>query len=267
MKAHVFSSLNQLPLIITNYHQVNLGVYLRGEKSKRYYTNYFNFQKSVIGDLIDRWKVDRILKNTRVVEEPLLQLSDDKTSTYFFSKIPHWSDYFNQLKNNRMLVLDLFWQVLSEEIKKRLSTLKVPTIGVHVRMGDFKKLAAGQDFKETGGTRTPMDYFISTIQSIRKIHGTSLPVSVFSDGYKNELSELLSLDNIQLVEGNNDMIDLLLLSKSKIIVTSAASTFGYWAGFLSQAPIIMHPDHIHEPLRVDCEIYEGALRGFKSAGN
>ena len=52
---------------------------------------------------------------------------------------------------------------------------------------------------------------------------------------------------------------MLLLSKSKIIVTSAASTFSYWSGFLSEAPIIMHPDHIHKPIRANqpSALFEG----------
>jgi hypothetical protein len=42
---------------------------------------------------------------------------------------------------------------------------------------------------------------------------------------------------------------MLLLSKSKIIVISTGSTFSYWSGFLSNAPMIMHPDHIHARIR------------------
>jgi hypothetical protein len=52
---------------------------------------------------------------------------------------------------------------------------------------------------------------------------------------------------------------LILLSRSKIIITSAGSTFSYWAGFLSDSPIIMHPDHIHHSIRLSHEsgYYEG----------
>jgi hypothetical protein len=70
------------------------------------------------------------------------------------------------------------------------------------------------------------------------------------------------MESISMVEGNTDIVDLLLMSKSKVIVTSAGSTFSYWAGFLSDAVIIMHPDHIYSPIRpstVDEILYEGAL--------
>jgi hypothetical protein len=70
------------------------------------------------------------------------------------------------------------------------------------------------------------------------------------------------LTNIQFSGKNPDIVDLVLLSKSKLIVTSATSTFSYWAAFLSNSPVIMHPDHLHADLRnAECNqhIYEGSL--------
>jgi len=45
-------------------------------------------------------------------------------------------------------------------------------------------------------------------------------------------------------------------------VTSAGSTFSYWSGFLADAPLIMHPDHIYAPIRpvsINERFYEGPL--------
>lgn len=127
-------------------------------------------------------------------------------------------------------------------------------------MGDFRKITATEDFSKVGQARTPIQYFIDVINNIRKISGKELPVSIFSDGRVEELSDILSLKNVELVEGNKDIVDLILLSKSKIIVASAESTFSYWAGFLSNAALIMHPDHIYETIRDDnfnATYYEG----------
>jgi hypothetical protein len=45
----------------------------------------------------------------------------------------------------------------------------------------------------------------------------------------------------------------MLLSQSAVVLPSSGSTFGYWAGFLCDGPLILHPDHIHAPLRpADC---------------
>jgi hypothetical protein len=265
MKACVFAHINQLPLVVTNYHQVKVGVYLRGEKSKRNYNQCFRFQKNVAGALLDKINIYFKRKAFNVVEEPLLEIipgiAQNKT-IYTFNAIPHWSDYFQGLKEQRPLVIDLFYQLLVPGIKKQLDSLDAPYIGVHIRMGDFRKLMPGDVFSKLGGVRTPEDYFVEVIEKLRAIYGNNVPVAVFTDGYRNEFKKISCLPHLRFIEGNSDMVDLLLLSRSKVIVTSASSTFGYWSGFLSDAPIIIHPDHIHQPLRIQDSkpgMYEGAL--------
>ena len=258
MKAQLMAHLNGLPVSITNYHQLKIGPYLRGEKSKRNYLGYFKFQKNLVRDWLDRAKFFALRSN--VIDEPEVRLLTDPSEKkiYRFSRMPHWNNYFDQLKEHRKLVIKLFWELLTDEIKIEVESKACPMIGVHIRMGDFRKLTAQEDFSKVGLVRTPENYFKDIIQSIRSINGNNLPVSIFTDGRREELQEIFELENISLVEGNKDIVDLLLLSKSKIIVTSAGSTFSYWAGFLSDAPIIMHPDHIHEPLRGNI-MYEGPL--------
>jgi hypothetical protein len=129
-------------------------------------------------------------------------------------------------------------------------------------MGDFRKLQAGEDFAKSGAVRTPETYFIEMIKAIREINGSNLPVSVFTDGYRSELKDLLSLENITMIEGNRDIVDMLLLSRSKIIVTSAGSTFSYWSAFLADVPVVRHSEHLHQsirPLSVNANYYEGPL--------
>ena len=120
----------------------------------------------------------------------------------------------------------------------------------------------GDDFSKLGAVRTPEDYFVDVIEKLRSIYGSDTSVSIFSDGYLDEFKKISHLPNIRFIENNSDIVDMLLLSRSNVIVTSASSTFGYWAGFLSDAPIIMHPDHIHKCLRISdpgTGLFEGAL--------
>ncbi len=259
MKARLMAHLNGLPISITNYHQFKIGPYLRREKSKRNYLGYFKFQKNLVRDWLDRAKFFALRSN--VIDEPEVEVltNPKEKKVYRFSRIPHWNNYFDQLKEHRELVIKLFWELLTDEIKMEVESKSCPMIGVHIRMGDFRKLTDREDFSKVGLVRTPESYFKDIIQSIRSINGNNLRVSIFTDGRREELRELFELENISLVEGNKDIVDLLLLSKSKIIVTSAGSTFSYWAGFLSDAPIIMHQDHIHEPLRGDSNLYEGSI--------
>ncbi|HMG83250.1 MAG TPA: alpha-1,2-fucosyltransferase [Ferruginibacter sp.] len=260
LKALTFAELNGLPIIIIGYHQLKLGPYFRLEKYKRRYNNYFIFQKSVLGEKIDQWRLLR-KKHLNKQIEPSVEYVRDKAATIFeYNAIPSWKNYFEGLKEHRNTVIKLLWKNMRADIKEKIERYKSPSIGVHIRMGDFRKLKEGEDFSKVGAVRTSEKYFIDIIENIRKVNGSSLPVSVFTDGYKSEFKELFSLNNLYLVEGNSDIVDMMLLSKSSIIVCSAGSTFSYWAGFLANAPLILHPDHIHDSIRtneINNNWYEG----------
>jgi len=263
LKTYMFGALNQLPVVTTGYHRFKIGPYLRNEKSKRRYRYYFVFQKSLIRSWIDLLKIHTNW-NLTLVKEPYLEkvLVTSSPCRYEFHAIPHWDDYFSQLKERRETVISLFHSLLCKSIIKLVNEQSTPCIGVHIRMGDYRKLQDGEDFRKVGAVRTPENYFIEMILAIRRINGINLPVSVFTDGYRHEFENLWDLENIYLVEGNPDIVDMILLSRSQIIIASAGSTFSYWAGFLANAPLIMHPDHLHAPLRpsnVNCLYYEGAL--------
>ena len=246
MKAQVFAHLNNLPIIITGYHQLKIGPYLRSEKSKRKYLGFFLFEKNILLNFFDKRKLLFYNSKNRI-EEPVLNTNYKQNTSikegYFFSKVPHWDNYFGGLREHRKLVNELLWSLIKPALHKQINALTPPCIGVHIRMGDFRKLKPDEDFGTVGAVRTPEAYFVKTIQAIRELNGTDLPVCIFSDGFREELQQILSLPNTILIEGNNDLVDLLLLSKSRLIITSAGSTFSYWASFLSEGIIIQHPDH------------------------
>jgi hypothetical protein len=262
MRAYTFAYHNRLPVVACNYHQIKIGPWLRGERSKRKYNGFFIFEKSLVGDLMDKMRFNQLDKMSLIHEPPLQKVHAAGERNFIFSEIPDYRHYFDGLQENRELVISLFWKLITPPIKKRLEDLKSPCIGVHIRMGDFKVPAEGIAFGTVGHTRSPEQYFIEMILAIRKIHGSCLPVSVFTDGRKEELKKLFQLANIYMVERNNDLTDLLLLSKSKIIITSAGSTFSYWAAFLSEAMVIMHPTYERikiRPEKMKEKVYEGAL--------
>lgn len=61
------------------------------------------------------------------------------------------------------------------------------------------------------------------------------------------------------MENNSDLVDLLLLSKSKLIIPTQGSTFSAWAVFLSAAPVVL-PIKYSKALRPEFmyeTIYEG----------
>ncbi|MEO6707244.1 MAG: alpha-1,2-fucosyltransferase [Ginsengibacter sp.] len=263
MRAYTFGRINNLPVLVYNYHQLKIGPWLRQEKNKRNYKGFFNFEKNPVAAQIDRWKALQNSKTDLVLEPGIERLKGDKIDgSYLFTSVPHYEHHFDGLQERRNLVLQIFWNLVSRKIKRNLDKLQKPCIGVHIRLGDFKKAVVGVKFGTIGHTRSPEEYFVNMINSIRKVHGSLLPVTVFTDGRKSELQQLFALENIFLSEGNDDLTDLLLLSKSEIVITSAGSTFSYWAAFISESIVLVHPTYINLKIRpVDDEgqLYEGAF--------
>ncbi len=265
LNALVFAKLNALPVVIVGYHHLKIGPYLRKEKTKRKYRGYFTFQKSLLGEQIDKCKIYWWQKKYAIVKEhPIVAIheKDRSRKLFLFEKLPTYHDYFIHLKPHRMMVKELLTTIVNPRILVEVQQQPAPIIGVHIRMGDFRKLKQGEDFSKVGHVRTPEFYFIDIINTIRQLNGKKLPVSLFTDGYRHEFEEIFQLDDIQMVEGNADIVDLLLLSRSSMVVTANGSTFSYWAAFLSDSPIIKHPDHLYAPFRpasVNEKFYEGPL--------
>jgi hypothetical protein len=171
---------------------------------------------------------------------------------------------FETVRAHRDLVKQLIWSELKADLRQAVMRASAPTVAVHIRRGDFRELREGEDFRMVGGARTPLEYFTSVIQQIRICHGVDLPVMIFTDGYASEIKSVLALPAVNVAPTQAPMADLLLMSRAAIVVTSAGSTFGYWAGFLADAPVILHPDHIHAPHRpkmINDRYYEGPAVG------
>lgn len=251
-KALVFAKTHDLPMYTFGWEQISLGPILRGEKSSRYYGGYFKKE----GSLLKRASIKRSLKKTaedqKLIEPDLKAMGDIKFAKYkyvVFNEVPSHEDYFGDIKSHRLLVKTELMAMLHPSIKMQLMKSPSPEAGLHIRLGDFRVPKEGEDFKVTGGIRTPMPYFVKMIKSIREMVGENMPATIFTNGKDQELADILSLPNILIAPKNPDIVDLLLLAKSKIIVTSARSTFGYWSGFLSDVPIVIHPDHILGSIR------------------
>jgi hypothetical protein len=179
-----------------------------------------------------------------IIVEPELDYNSEG-SIVLFAEIPHHSQYFRKLQPFRdVLKLELF-NIISNSNLELIKKLPSIDVAVHVRLGDFQKLQKGIEFSDVGATRTPIDYFIKSINEI-KSKQPSYKFWLFTDGFENEVEEILKLESVELFQSINDLVDLFQMSKSKILITSAGSTYSYWAGFLGDCDVIQHPDHIHE---------------------
>jgi len=256
-RAWIYAKKNKLPLVVSGWNQLQLAPILKGGDLRL----YFNYFKNVRQLNWAKWQIAKFNFN-EIVEPDLESLADKPFSIYKFNAVPSWSDYFRDLKPYREeirdAILDMLTNVRKIEYKKCLS----PTICVQVRLGDFRNLREGENFAQVGSVRTPMEYFINLVENIRKVHGTNLPVILVSDGSPGQLKDLLKIPNVKMGPKNSKIVDILMMAKSKILVTSAGSTFGFWGGFLGNNTLLIHRDHVHKPIRPECinsRFYEGPV--------
>lgn len=256
-RGFVFAQLNALPLVTIGWSYPKVGPLLRGERSSRMYAQYFNGSAT--------WALAGLALagvGGRIIREPACRQLDrvDGVKTYLFRDLPPWRDAFADIREYR----DALRQGLLSSIRRKYSQLaeasERPQVALHVRCGDFRRLSKGEDFKKVGGVRTPQDYFLGIVFGLRAAAGVVVPITVYSDGTDDDIDFLLRLPAVARAKASNDVSDLLALSRAEIIVTSAGSTFGEWAAFLSDGIVLRHPDHIHAPIRPEAVrrlAYEG----------
>lgn len=227
-KATVFARLNHLEVFTTSWFGFRWGALLRQEQKKRLYRKYF-----IETPLAKRMLIGFYLKLNNVVIEPAVELvpqvSPVKNTVYVFNQVMTEPDLFRSIRNHSQLVRDELYKSLHPTQKLSLKNFEGPVIGVHIRRGDFT----------LGSIITPLSFFIEGIEIIRTALKECLPVTVFTDAGIDELAPIFELPNVKLAEKKADILDVMLLAKSKVLLLSATSTFSYFAGFLSTGLIIM----------------------------
>ena len=230
-KGLVFSHINKTQFVSLGWTQLSLGTFLRGEKSKRIYFNQFKSSNlsSFLQAQYNRLLFKQIIDPVFYQSFDIYRLQD--RSVFIFKDLNKdfkADDSFRNLSPFRNYVKEQLLANLTPRIHSILSQTPSPMIGVHIRRGDFQHTP----------WLTSLDYFSHRIHQIREVGGQCFPVTVFSDGQPSELSEILDLPNVKLADPNPDIIDLLLLSRSQVLVTCPASTFSNWSAFLSDQIVI-----------------------------
>ncbi len=263
-RALVFARRNRLPLLISPWAQLAIGPLVRRERRSRLYLGYF--RRPGAAEVLLGAALTRVVGN--VVEPDVLARPGDMGRerswlpiAYVFERLPDYRDYFYGLKSSRMIVRTELVDMLTSYQRQLLARSGTPAVAVHVRMGDFRPLKPGETYGPSGHTRVPLDYFLRWIRSIRQATGALVPVSVFTDGREGEIRELLDEPGTRIVDSGSDVVDLLVMGRSRVLITSSSSTFSYWSGFLSDGVVLHHPAHFVGTMRpdhVNRESYEGA---------
>ncbi|MBD2208377.1 alpha-1,2-fucosyltransferase [Nostoc linckia FACHB-104] len=249
-RAVLFAHINSFPVVAPAWGKLVIGPYVRGEKDKRYYGHLFD-NKNYVSWV--NYLLARLNNNIHIEENPVLaqvkasnlELKKANYYLFIFNQLPHWSDFFVDLKEHQPIIKNKLLTSIRSSVLENISQRPAPEIGLHIRMGDFKVLKPEDDFTKLGGVRTPFSWFIRVIDAIRTIAGYDVPVTIFSDGHDHELSDLLKLTQVSRASTDSALSDMLTLSRSKLLIASSGSTFSYWASYLGHCPTIWHPAHFH----------------------
>ena len=197
------------------------------KKKNRFYLGYF-VETPIWKNCLIRLKLALGEVDTEPHGDIIVSNKKKNKKIYLFNSVSAGQDLFGELRNHQTLIIHELNKILTPKMKSQLSVYKIPVIGVHIRRGDFK----------LGNQTTSLDYFIQAINLIRKTLNAIVPVTIFTDAEKSELYQLIELPDINIAEDKPDILDMLLLSKSRIMILSQSSTFSYWAAFLSDAVVI-----------------------------
>ncbi len=239
--ALTFSVKYKLNLYETSWIHVPVGPILRREKSKRL---YFNIVQA--GDTIPI--THRLLcKQVVLPKSDWTNIIPESSKIYVFKEVPYHKTYFDLIAPLRSEIIQSFFRRINQKLLLKANNISSPAIALHIRRGDFKKMP---------WVHYDWDWYRKLIFDIRGFLKEDVPVTVFSDGRADEIDILKDVKNIHYFSSGNDLIDLIVMARAKVIVPYPGSTYSLWAGFISDS-IIIHKNNYNIRHLNSQDIYEG----------
>jgi hypothetical protein len=152
---------------------------------------------------------------------------------------------FAPLLEHREMLRRRLMEMLSGRIRRLLAATQRRdfVVAAHVRRRGRERLLRFGEPQTDAGQAISERWFVRTIQNLRKLLGFAAPVWVFTDAVRPaaELRALLAMPNVLPAPRNPAVVDLLAMSRSRVLLGSARSTFSMWASFLGQVPTLWYP--------------------------
>jgi hypothetical protein len=236
----VFSLEHGIPMMTPRWSQIKLGPLLRRDRDPRTYTNLFKpVPPGYVSGARQLWLR---LRAVRSVDEPRdLHVAPDRGEASQIVVFSGERDHFHPLTGWDEVLHDELRAMTRERWVSRADEVGAAAIGIHVRRGDFDEASSEDDFILRGGIRTPIEWFVQSLCTIRRVHGKAVPAFVVSDAPDRTLAGLLQQEAVKRVDTGSAIGDLLVLSKAKLLIASGGSSFSGWAAFLGQMPTVAHP--------------------------
>jgi hypothetical protein len=231
-------------MLAPRWVQPRIGPLLRGGLSLTAYPRQILlmglFRSSGYVSGVARWRVTS--SATRAAEDRFDEaLASDPGVAPVIVTFRGYGSLFQDFAGQR----ELLWNRLHADARRRwvrLAERLAAPIGINVRCAnDFSAAHSASDFSSRGAVKTPLAWFVKSLQRVREMAGTSVPAVVVSDGTPRQLQELLALPDVRLARPGCAISDLLTLARCRVLLGSGGSSFSAWASFLANAPTLTHP--------------------------
>ena len=237
----VFSEVNSVSMLAPIWWNVKISPWLRGERDKRLYLEQTRGNARCIKfplGLFYRITSKRINVRSQDIAKKsnLYKRLDFREVNYVFQgEEGHFKHLLPFQPFLKAELLSIASQATLKAVSSELRCL--PSIGIHIRRGDFKNASCDEDYRIKGAVRTPLAWYTEIIRQLKTVN-SDLEAFVVSDAEDTELLELLSIRGIHRKSTGSALGDLILLSKAKFIIGSGGSSFSAWGSFLGQCPIV-----------------------------
>jgi hypothetical protein len=238
-RCRVFSLEHGMPMLTPSWSQLKLGPILRRDGDARTYNDLF--RASLPGQVNGVRQVWLRLSAGPIDEPADLHLPPMRAESKRIVVFKGAKDYFGSLTASHEVLLTELRAMTRERWVRRADEVGPAAIGIHVRRGDFAEPSSEADFILRGAIRTPMEWFIHSLQTIRQMSGRTVPAVVVSDAPDRVLAPLLEQAAVTRAATGSAIGDLLVLSQAKVLIASGGSTFSGWAAFLGQMPTVAYP--------------------------
>lgn len=166
----------------------------------------------------------------------------NERSAWVVSTQGMWGGYRHVIEAREFVRSTLYLsQFAAQNLAKIKSRLKpgLITVGMHVRLGDFKAAVDLNEYRGKFNVSLPLQWYINIAKSIVNQLSDRVQFLVVSDGSAEQLAPLLNECNAIASSDipDSDVSDMLALANADLLVCSVSS-YSAWAAFLSSAPYL-----------------------------
>lgn len=249
-KAIVLAKKFGLVPIFPSFPQIKIGTIIRREPDLRWYFSLFKPTKFYVANFK---KIFLLFRHKKISQTDFFELYPNIEDGRVVV-IEGMNDYFLQFLEEYDFVRRELIAITREKHRRGLSFNFENSITLHIRLGDFQA-PTEEKLRRGEFVRMPLDWYASIIETIRAETEQKIPCFVFTNGSLDEVSSILRLGNVEILSFGSSIADLLAMTQSNLLVSSA-STFAMWASFLGRMPTIYFPGQIKQRLYYDNPKFE-----------